>query len=139
MTSSSEKGTSPKPESLCSAVRARTMECGQSKDSDLCLSSLLTERRRRGTGNLRVTTAFFSALCKVLQSVLTELLLNPRGHSLPVPLVSQARATGPHIMAVVEIEGNQATAFRPKRPAQTHALESKVHSLCLPILEADFK
>lgn len=64
MTSSSEKGTSPKPESVLGGA-SQNDGMWPVKDSDLCLRCLLTERRR-DTGSLRVTTAFLSALCKAL-------------------------------------------------------------------------
>lgn len=61
-----------------------------------------------------------------------KLLLNTSGHLFLAALVSQTRTTGPRIMALVEGGGTQATAFHPKRPAQIHALESKVPTLTLP-------
>lgn len=115
MTSSSEKDTSLKPESLLDNANQKfgtwwvKVQCIHS--GDLCLSWILIVKRRKTQG-LQVRQ-FLSSLpcCKVLllwdsdaECVLAKLLLNTSGHSFLAPLVTQARTIVPHILALVKVE-----------------------------------
>lgn len=118
MTSSSEKDTSLKPESLLGNANQKfgtwwvKGQCTHS--GDLCLSWILIHilMKRRKTQGLQVHQ-FLSSLpcCKVLllwdsdaECVLAKLLLNTSGHSFLAPLVTQTRTIVPHILALVKVE-----------------------------------
>lgn len=115
MTSSSEKDTSLKPESLLGNANQKfgTWQVkGQCTHSgDLYLSWIHIVKRRKTQG-LQVRRFFL--LCPAVkcsccgnsnaECVLAKLLLNMSGHSFLAPLVTQTRTIVPHTLALVKVE-----------------------------------